>query len=172
MKKVILLLINAILIMSMLSMNVFAKPYNPDRYTSVDEDSALLPETARHSKVSEWAKRRGDFFMGADLAISNEGNGDIGAVGIAYMAKPVVEAYITVYLDRWDAQAERWRQVTYYDAEFYAKDYPDGLNSPSVNITFKKQDKGYYYRLRGVFGAVYNDVFEGFSPITDGILIQ
>ena len=83
MKKVILLLINAILIMSMLSMNVFAKPYNPDRYTSVDEDSALLPETARHSKVSEWAKRRGDFFMGADWAISNEGKGDIGAVGIA-----------------------------------------------------------------------------------------
>lgn len=67
---------------------------------------------------------------------------------------------------------ERWRQVTYYDAEFYAKDYQEGLNRPSLNITFKNQDKGYYYRLRGVFVAVYDGKFEGFSPATDGVWVD
>ena len=110
--------------------------------------------------------------MRADLAISDEGNGDIGAVAIGFLAIPVDEAYITVYLDRWDETSERWRQVTYYDAEYYAKDYPEGLDTPTVNITFKGQEKGYYYRLRGVFSAVYNDKFEGFSPVTAGIFID
>ena len=27
------------------------------------------------------------------------------------MSIPVDEVYITIYLDRWDADAERWRQV-------------------------------------------------------------
>ena len=62
--------------------------------------------------------------------------------------------------------------MAYYDAEFYAKDYPEGLNRPSLNVTFKNQDKGYYYRLRGVFAAVYQGNFEGFSPVTDGIWID
>lgn len=75
-------------------------------------------------------------------------------------------------MDRWDADADRWRQVAYYDAEFYAKDYPDGLTDPTLNITFKNQQKGYYYRLRGVFGAIHDGKFEGFSPVTDGILIK
>ena len=98
--------------------------------------------------------------------------GDIGVVAIGYLAISVDEAYITIYLDRWDETSERWRQVKYYDAEYYAKDYPEGLDTPTVNITFKKQEKGYYYRLRGVFGAVYNGKFEGFSPVTAGILIE
>ena len=57
------------------------------------------------------------------------------------------EVYITIYLDRWDADAERWRQVTYYDAEFYAKDYPDGLTDPTVDITFLNQVINVIYHL-------------------------
>ena len=76
-----------------------------------------------------------------------------------------------MYLDRYDEEDGAWYQVTYYDAEFYAKDYPDGLNYPSVNITFKNQKKG-YYRIRGAFSAVKDNKFEGFSPVTDGIWIE
>ena len=75
-------------------------------------------------------------------------------------------------MDRWDADTERWRQVTFYDAEFYASDYPDGLSDPSIDVTFKNQDKGYYYRIRGVLAAVLGGKFEGFSPVTAGILIE
>ena len=107
-----------------------------------------------------------------DLIIKDNGNGDVGVFAKAYMSIPVDEVYITIYLDRWDADAERWRQVTYYDAEFYAKDYPDGLTDPTVDITFLNQKKGYDYRLRGVFAAVHNGLFEGFSPVTAGIRIE
>lgn len=172
MKRYIRMIICSLIIMSMLTSNVYAIPYDPNDYTSVNEFSELLPKSARQDRVSEYARAKGDFFMRADLAISNEGEGDIGAVAIAYMAVPADEVYITLYLDRWDEDSERWRQVTFYDAEFYAKDYPDGLNSPSLNLTFKKQKKGYYYRLRGVFSALCNGSYEGFSPVTDGVLIQ
>lgn len=172
MKKIVSAILSIAISLSLLVMSAYANPYNPNDYTSSNVPSELLLQTTKKSKVSEHAKRRGDFFMGADLAISDEGNGDIGVVAIGYLAVPVDEAYITVYLDRWDAAADRWRQVTYYDAEFLPKDYPDGMDTPTVNITFKDQPKGYYYRARGVFAAVYNDQFEGFSPVTDGILIQ
>ena len=85
---------------------------------------------------------------------------------------PIEEAYITVYLDQWDAVDERWRQVNYYEAEFYAKDYPDGLSMPTVDITFTNQPRGCYYRLRGSFSVMYNGEYEGFSPVTDGILLD
>lgn len=154
--------------------NVFAraKAYNPNNYTSVDLVSKLLPESAKTSKVFATPNKRGSFFSGADLIIKDNGKGSIGAFAKAYMDHSVDEVYITIYLDRWDETEDRWRQVTYYDVEFYSKDYPDGLTDPSIDITFSQQEKGYYYRLRGVFAAVYGDDFEGFSPVTAGILIE
>lgn len=172
MKKVCFGFISILVVSVMLTLNVLAMPYNPNTYTSVDLQSKLLPPSAKQSMATSSAVLRGDFFLSADIIIKDDGNGDIGAFAKAYMAVPVDEVYITIYLDKWDKDAERWRQVTYYDAEFYAKDYPDGLGSPSVSLTFKNQEKGYYYRLRGVFGAVKNQKFEGFSPVTDGILIE
>lgn len=161
-----------VIIMLMTTSNVFAMSYNTDDYTSVNESSQLLPPGIKSSKVSETPKRRGDFFSGADLIIKDSGRGDIGALAVGYTRYPVDEAYITVYLDRWDATAERWRQVNSHEQEFYAKDYPDGLLTPTVDITFTNNEKGYYYRLRAVFGVVYNNEFEGFSPVTDGILLE
>ena len=84
----------------------------------------------------------------------------------------VDEKYITVYLDRWDEDTDKWRQVDYYDAEYYADDYPDGLSEATLNITFLNQERECYYRLRGVFSAVYDNDYEGFSPTTAGIWID
>ena len=171
-KKGIVLFISTMVISIVMAINIYAVSFNPNEYTSVDLESRLLAPTVKQSMVSETAKLRGDFFMKADLIIKDNGNGDIGAFAKAFMAVPVDEVYITVYLDRWDADTERWRQVTFYDAEFYASDYPDGLSDPSIDVTFKNQDKGYYYRIRGVLAAVLGGKFEGFSPVTAGILIE
>lgn len=172
MKKIAGLVVSILMIINLTVTTVFAAPFNPNDYTSVDLESDLCPVNVQTSRVRETPKKRGSFFSAADLIISDEGKGDIGAFAKAYMESPVEEVYITVYLDRWDATADRWRQVTYYDAEFYAEDYPEGLSDPSVSLTFTNQAKGYYYRLRGVFGAVADGQFEGFSPVTDGILIE
>ena len=172
MKKMLCSLMTVIITVSLMANNVYAMSHNPDDYTSVEMYSELLPPSAHVSTAHESAQLRGDFFLNADLIIIDNSNGDIGAFAKAYMSIPVDEIYITLYLDRWEADADRWRQVAYYDAEFYAKDYPDGLTDPTLNITFKNQQKGYYYRLRGVFGAIHDGKFEGFSPVTDGILIK
>lgn len=172
MKKVIRTSVVSLMIIVFITLNVFAMPYNPDNYTSVDEVSSLLPANIKQSNVSNHTVTRGNFFMGSDLIIKDNGDGKIGALAIAYTNVPVEEAYITVYLDRWDAKAERWRQINSHEAEFLAADYPDGLTTPTVDISFTNNQKGYYYRLRAVFGVIYNNEFEGFSPVTDGILIE
>lgn len=172
MRKIVCLVTIVIMSMFMSTLNVLAAPFNPNNYTSVDEVSQLLQPNVNCSKVTETSKKRGDFFSGADLVIKDNGDGNVGAFARGYTRYPVEEAYITVYLDRWDAEAERWRQVKSHEQEFYAEDYPDGLVTPTVDITFTNNEKGYYYRLRAVFGVVYNNEFEGFSPVTDGILLE
>ncbi len=172
MRRIAYISITSLLIAIFLACNVLAMPYNSGNFTSVDQISELLPPGVKQSKARETAKPRGNFFMSADLTVINKGNGKIGALAVALMAVPVDEAYITVYLDRWDEKDERWRQVNYYEAEFYAKDYPDGLSTPKVDISFVDQPKGYYYRLRGAFGALLNNEYEGFNPVTDGILLD
>ena len=104
--------------------------------------------------------------------ISDEGDGNIGAFAVAYMDHSVDEVYISIYLDRWNDEEKRWEQVTYYDAEFYEEDYPEGLTDPTVDITFLNQERDHYYRLRGAFSATYEYEFEGFSPTTAGIWID
>lgn len=172
MKKSIYTLMVTVMVAIFFSLNAFAMPFNPNEYTSVNEISELLAYGIKQSKATESSKARGDFFARADLVIKDNGAGDVGALAIAFTRYPVEEAYITVYLDRWDATKERWRQVNSYEAEFLAADYPDGLTEPTVDITFTNNEKGYYYRLRAVFGVVYNNEFEGFSPVTDGILLE
>ena len=172
MKKNSVVLFCSLLLSILMSLTVWAGPFNLDDYSSVNTPSDLLPKTVRSAYGYDSTKVRGNFFAEANVLITNQGNGDIGGVATAYLDVPADEAYITIYLDRWDVAGERWRQVTYYDAEFYAEDYQEGLNRPSLNITFKNQDKGYYYRLRGVFVVVYDGEFEGYSPATDGVWVD
>ena len=105
-KKGIVLFISSMVISIVMAINIYAVSFNPNEYTSVDLESRLLAPTVKQSMVSETAKLRGDFFMKADLIIKDNGNGDIGAFAKAFMAVPVDEVYITVYLDRWDADTE------------------------------------------------------------------
>lgn len=172
MKKYLPIIIYTLVLSMSMNMSAIAMPYNSNSRLSVEAESDLLPKTVKSSSGYDSTKVRGNFFAEANVTITNEGNGDIAGSATAYLDVPADEVYITIYLDRWDEDGERWRQVSYYDAEFYAKDYPEGLNRPSLNVIFKNQDKGYYYRLRGVFSAVYNGKFEGFSPVTDGIWID
>ena len=153
-------------------LNVYAMPYDSSDYTSVDELSELLPKDIREDVAIESSVRRGDFFAQAELIITDEGDGNIGALAIAYLDHSVDEVYITIYLDQWNEETEKWQQVAYYDAGFYEKDYPDGLTNPDVNITFLDQERDHYYRLRSVFSAIDGDDYEGFSPTTAGIWID
>lgn len=152
--------------------NAYAVPLEHGSDTSVDEVSELLPKEINTDIASETSRRRGEFFARADLVITDQGNGNIGAMAKAYMDHGVDEVYISIYLDRWDEEKETWEQVAYYDAEFYAEDYPEGLTDPTVDITFLDQERDHYYRLRSAFSAIYDYEYEGFSPTTSGLWID
>lgn len=169
MKRFWLVVMSVCLAMSMV-LNVYAIPFNPNDYTSVNEYSELLPKHVKEDKVSERAVRRGDFLIGADLIISNKGDGNIGAFAKALIEIPVQEAYISIYLDRWNDQGKRWDQIMYYDAEFYAEDYPDGLRTPTVDTVFENQPSG-FYRLRAAVAAYNESIVEAYSPMTAGIWV-
>ena len=141
-----------------------------ERYSSVEVESRLL-DTSREESIDLVKKEpRGVFFSAADLKISNE-DGEIGVVGHAFMSTEIDELYMTIYLDRW-VDDDHWEQVDYFEFEFYAEDYPDGLTSELVAFTLTSYPTGHYYRLRGSYAAVKDGVIEGFGPTTDGILIQ
>ena len=122
MKKLVRISIVSIVLSFSMIVNSFAVPYNFNQYTSVTEESDLLPPGVKQSKATESAVARGDFFIRADLTIKNNGDGTIGALAVALTRFPVDEAYITIYLDRWDEESERWRQVKYHEEEFYAEE--------------------------------------------------
>lgn len=174
MKKICLTMVSSLLIMIAVSLSALAAPagYKPERYTSVNESSDLLDKQVLSSIGYGIGERRGNFLSGADLIITNKGGGKIRALAIGHTDTAVDEAYITVYLDRWNASSSKWVQVTSYSKEYTSKNYPDGVEDPTMDIVFTNQKKGYYYRLRGVFAAYLDGKHEGFSATTDGVMVD
>lgn len=78
--------------------------------------------------------------MKADLIIRSNGNGDVGALLKPFIAVSGWWGLYAVYLDQWDTDTKSvgddllWYRVLYLD-------YLDGLSDPSIDITFKNQDK-------------------------------
>ena len=69
-------------IITMLTTNVFAS-VGTDGNSSTEEYSELLPHEIKSDTATERSVKRGDFFSRADVVISNQGNGDIGALAVA-----------------------------------------------------------------------------------------
>ena len=172
MKKIARLVVGVLAAINVFVTTAFAAaPAN--YYTSVDQESALCAKDAVFSTGTERnAARRGNFFLSADVSIRNDGNGKIGATAHAYLNKPVKELYVSLYLDRYNEELERWTQVDYADFEYTSEEYPDGVDDPAIDITFLNQKRGYYYRIRGGFTASDGEKVEGFGPRTDGIWIE
>ncbi len=169
-KKILKMFVCTLLCTVMMVSTVFARPICRDSYTSVEVESEVLPRYVKESRVHLTSTLRGVFFAAADLAILNN-NGKVGVSAKAYMKEPVDEFYMTIYLDRLN-EKEQWEQVAYYDFEFYAKDYPDGLLTPGKDFTILDQPSGYVYRLRGQYIAILDGGMEGFGPVTSGVLIE
>ena len=174
-KKLVNILICAIIMIFAMNSVALASTFNPTDFTSVEIESNILPPEIQKSIGHVESVSRGVFFAAADLGIANN-DGDIDVTAHAYMSVPVDEIYMTIYLDRYVVDEDGdddWVYVDMFEFEFYAEDYPDGeLTSESVEFTLTGYPKGEYYRLRGAYAAVKDGVIEGFGPSTDGILIE
>jgi len=169
-KKIIKTVLCIILCLIMTGSTVFAHPVCRDSFAPIEVESELLPKNVKISKAHVTSVARGVFFAAADLAILNN-DGKIGVSAKAYMKEPVDEVYMTIYVDVLN-ENDKWTQVAFYDFEFYAKDYPDGLLTPGKDFTILDQPSGHYYRLRGQYVAILNGGMEGFGPVTGGVFIE
>lgn len=172
MKKLARLIIGCLVALNVFTATAFASIPRPDSYTSVDTESKLCDKSVKYSTGTERTVARGEFFIGAEVTIRDDGNGNIGATAHAYLRRPATEMYVSLYLDRYDEAKKRWTQVDYVDFEYTLEEYPDGIDDPAIDVTFLNQKKGYYYRIRGAFTAADDELLEGFGPTTDGIWIE
>ena len=97
MKKVIRLVMSCLVLINVFMTTAFAAVPSPEVYTSIEQKSNLCDKSVSYSIGKEQSyARRGRFFDSADVAISDEGNGDIGVSAHAYLRKPVKEMYISL----------------------------------------------------------------------------
>ena len=173
MKKLARLVVCFLVIVNVFVATAFAGIPLPEAYTSIDQKSNLCDKNVHYSiDTAQSYARRGRFFASADVAIRDEGNGDIGVPAHANLREPVKEMYISLYLDRYNQEKDAWQQVDYVDFEYTPEDYPDGVDDQSIEITFTNQKRGYYYRVRAAFSAGDDDWYEGLGPTTEGIWIE
>lgn len=165
MKKIIKLLLVIITFNIFTSMTVFAEE---DMQWG---ESILLPENVHYS-VGYGNISRGDYLSSSMLNITNEGYGSIGIYASTACHVPVKKIRMTVYLDRWDENSEKWIQVDYYNFIYEDKKEEKNLTAVSEAFSVIALPTGCYYRLRS-FNCVWP--FSGGSemqgPMTDGILI-
>ena len=88
MKKNSVVLFCSLLLSILMSLTVWAGPFNLNDYSSVNTPSDLLPKTVRSAYGYDSTKVRGNFFAEANVLITNQGNGDIGGVATAYLDVP------------------------------------------------------------------------------------
>ena len=170
-RKCLKVLVCCSLMLSMVCFPAYAGPKKGYVGPNVNVESERLPANIKRAIDFVTATVRGAFFSAADLQITNE-NGEIGVSAHAYMSTAIDELYMTIYVDRWIEKEHRWAQVAYYDFEFYAEDYPNGLTSETVEFIIDNQPKNNQYRLRGSYMAIKDGAMEGFGPVTDGVLIE
>lgn len=175
-KKLVKYIITSLVVICMFSNTVFAATEKGSALTSVNEVSQLLPKGQKSSRSTSHPSTRGEALALSLLDITNAGNGAIGIYAMTVLHRDVVWGMTTIYLDRWNAEEERWEFL-----EEFITVFPNGSNngettSLDVSILVTNQPSGYYYRLRGSHEIEYkNDsnkiMWEGHTTSTNGVFI-
>lgn len=143
-------------------------------YIGVEEESLLLPVSQRTSNSRFQPSARGEAIAMSSLSISNAGGGVIGVVAHTFLHKKIDWGMITISLDKWDPENEKWVFLKAYEYEF-----PDGNGASTaldVELNISDQDAGYYYSVRGYHEIEFTNgknekVWESHTTQTNGVFI-
>lgn len=155
--------------------SVFARDihkYNTAKNTYVD--SELLPKTEKSAYDIVQVSARSTAMAAAMSSIANEGKGVIRVFAETTMHKPVQWAGLTVYLERWYEDENKWKVVAEFEKEFLPEDEEDGeLTTATLAESVSGQPMGYYYRVRALHELEFDgDWYEIRVTKTDGILME
>lgn len=170
--KKVLLVICAMSLM--FSVTAWAAPN--ERYTLTESelvDSVLLPETVKSAIGKEVETERSKALATALCNIVNKENGVLGVYAETAMFIPVDWAALTIYLEKWNEDTNKWSTVETFEKEFTPADAENGeLTHVILSIDVGTQPAGHYYRLRCIHELEYdNGWYEAKSTKTDGIML-
>lgn len=137
------------------------------------EESVLLPESVKKSVGVEKGAERSKALANALCTITNTEKGIIGVYAETAMFIPVDWAALTIYLEKWNEDTNKWSTVEIFEKEFTPADTDDGeLTRVIMSIDVGTQPAGYYYRIRCIHELEYdNGWYEAKSTKTDGVLL-
>lgn len=133
------------------------------------KNTELLPETQTYSKDTKLVLQRGTIISSCTLIISNVGGGDIGIEAETRCHRDVDWGLITIYLDQWIEEDQRWETKETYEFEFEPEN--GKLHAMSVAFDETNQPSGYYYRLWAYHEADRDGKWEVMRTETNGVMI-
>lgn len=97
---------------------------------------------------------RGRLISTVEVGLINLGNGVAEINADTFCHEPMATIKMILYLEKWDETSESWEQEERFSYEWKAEDAPDGvLTSAMTSFNVYGLDRGYKYRVRGLFGA-------------------
>ena len=170
-KKVMLVVLS---LMLMCPMTAMASPKGRRLLNaSQGDESLLLPESVKKSEGRDLTTGRSKALASAMCSITNSEKGIIYVYAETAMFIPVDWAALTVYLEKWNEDTNKWSTVEIFEKEFTPADTDDGeLTRVIMSIDVGTQPAGYYYRVRCIHELEYdNGWYEAKSTKTDGIML-
>ena len=137
------------------------------------EESILLPESVKRSVGVEQSTNRSKALANALCTITNTEKGIIGVYAETAMFIPVDWAALTIYLEKWNEDTNKWSTVETFEKEFTPADTDNGeLTRVIMSIDVGTQPAGHYYRIRCIHELEYdNGRYEAKSTKTEGVLL-
>lgn len=109
---------------------------------------------ARNNGVKITGVTRGRLISTVELGLINLGNGVAEINADVFCHEPMATIKMILYLEKWDETNESWEQEERFAYEWKAEDVSDGsLTSAMTSFNVYGLDRGYKYRVRGLFGA-------------------
>ena len=97
---------------------------------------------------------RGRLISTVEIGLINLGNGVAEINADIFCHEPMATIKMVLFLEKWDETHESWSQEERFTYEWKAEDAPDGiLTSAMTSFNVYGLDRGYKYRVRGLFGA-------------------
>lgn len=97
---------------------------------------------------------RGRLISYVEVTLINLGNGVAEINANTFCHEQMATIKMVLFLEKWNETYEDWEQEERFSYEWKAEDVPDGvLTSAMTSFNVYGLDRGYKYRVRGLFGA-------------------
>lgn len=97
---------------------------------------------------------RGKLISTVEVGLINLGRGEAEISADIYCHEAAATIRMVLFLEKWDETNESWEQEERFEYGWKAEDAPDGkLTSAMTSFNVYGLDRGYKYRVRGLFGA-------------------